>query len=124
MNTLNTSRGFRGLLATTVFAALACSLTAACAAADTMDPPQTTVKFADLNISNPEGAAVLYGRIHRAALQVCRAFDELYFRSPAHAACVHKAIADAVTKVDRPALSMVYNAHNGQPTPIVLATRR
>lgn len=124
MNTLNTSRGFRGLLATTVFAALACSLTAVCAAADTMDPPHTTVKYADLNISNPEGAAVLYGRIHRAALQVCRPLDELHFRSSAHEACVHKAIEDAVTKVDRAALFIVYNAHNGQPTPIVLATRR
>jgi hypothetical protein len=39
-------------------------------------------------------------------------------------ACVHKAIADAVAKVDQPALFAVYNAHNGQPTPIVLAASR
>jgi hypothetical protein len=42
-------------------------------------------------------------------------------RSEAQGACEHKAIADAVAKVDQPALFIVYNAHNGQPKPIVLA---
>jgi hypothetical protein len=37
---------------------------------------------------------------------------------------VHKAIADAVAKVGQPALFDAYNAHNRQPTPIVLAASR
>jgi hypothetical protein len=44
--------------------------------------------------------------------------------SDARDTCVHKAIADAVVKVDRPALFAEYNARNGQPTPIVLAASR
>jgi hypothetical protein len=39
-------------------------------------------------------------------------------------ACVNKAIADAVAKVDQPALFDAYNRHNGQPIRIVLAASR
>jgi UrcA family protein len=121
MNTMITSRSFRNVLASAVLGAFACSLAALCTAAEPTDPPQTTVKFADLNVSKPEGAAALYARIQRAAREVCHPLEARDFRSNAHAACVHKAIADAVAKVDRPALFNVYNAHNAQPTPIVLA---
>jgi len=121
MNTKTTSRSFRGVLATAALSTLACSLAAVCTAAEPRDPPQTTVKFADLNLSNPVGAAALYARIHRAALQVCETLEEGDFNSKAHDDCVNKAITDAVAKVDRPALFNVYNAHNAQPSPIVLA---
>jgi hypothetical protein len=36
-------------------------------------------------------------------------------------ACVHKAIADAVTKVDRAELFAVYSAKNHQARPIIVA---
>ncbi|MGD0504678.1 MAG: UrcA family protein [Steroidobacteraceae bacterium] len=121
MNTMTTSRSFRGVLATAVLSAFGCSLATVCSAADPMDPPQTTVKYADLNVSKSEGAAALYARIQRAARQVCPPLDLRNLSSEAHAVCVHKAIADAVAKVDQPALFAVYSAHNGQPTPIVLA---
>jgi UrcA family protein len=124
MTTMTTSRSFRGVLATAVFGALTCSLMAVCTAAET-DTPQTTVKYADLKVSNPEGAAALYARIQRAARQVCLPLDGRDLSSKAQmSACVHKAIADAVAKVDQPALLAVYNAHNGQPTSIVLAASR
>lgn len=121
MTTMTTSLSFRGALATAIFGALTCSVATVCTAAET-DPPQTTVKFADLNVSTPQGTAALYARIQRAARQVCLPLDG---RDPSSKtqmnACVHKAIADAVAKVDRPALFAVYNAHNGQPVSIVLA---
>ncbi len=116
-----TSRSFRSVLATATLGAFACSLAAVCIAAEPTDPPQRTVKFADLNISNPEGAAVLYARIQRAALEVCHSIDERNFNSSAHDACLHDAIADAVAKVNCRALFIVYNANNAQPMPIVLA---
>lgn len=121
MNTMITTRSIRRVLATAILGAFACTLATVCTAADPLDPPQTKVNFADLNVSNPQGAAAVYARIERAAREVCQPLEERYFRSRAHDACVHKAIADAVAKIDRPALFNVYNAHNGGPTPIVLA---
>jgi len=68
------------------------------------------VKFADLNISNPSGALVLYERIRAGAQGACSYY---WFHTDAdEARCVHDAIANAVAKVNRPALSAVYNAKN------------
>jgi UrcA family protein len=120
MNTMITSRSFRSVLATAVLSAFGCSLATVCNAAEPSFP-QTTVKFADLNVSNPAAAATLYARIQRAARQVCPVLDVRNLSSESHGACVHKSIADAVAKVNQPALFAVYSARNGQPTPIVLA---
>jgi UrcA family protein len=121
MTTMTTSLSFRSALATAIFGALTCSVATVCTAAET-DPLQTTVKYADLNVSNLQGAAALYARIQRAARQVCLPLDGRDLSSKAWmGACVHKAIADAVAKVGQPALFAAYNAHYGQPKPIVLA---
>jgi UrcA family protein len=121
---MTTSLKLRGALAAAILGALTSSLATVCTAAET-DAPQATVKFADLNVSNPEGAAALYARIQRAARQVCVSFDGRDLSSKAHMdACVHKSIADAVAKVGQPALFAVYNARNGQPIRIVLAASR
>jgi UrcA family protein len=121
---MTTSLRFRGALATAILGALTCSLATVCTGAET-DSPQITVKFADLNVSSPQGAAALYARIQLAARQVCLPVNE---RDPSSKgrtdACVHKAIADAVTKVGQPALLDVFNARNGQSTRIVLAASR
>lgn len=94
-------------------------------AADTTETRSITVKFGDLNVSNPEGAAALYARIRSAAKSVCSPeqspndpFDT-DFR-----ACVHKAIADAVTKVNRMELYAVYNLHNKPPLPTTLLSQQ
>ena len=39
-------------------------------------------------------------------------------------ACVHKAIADAVTKVNQPELFAIYNSKNHEPRPILVAMPR
>jgi len=125
MNTMTTSQSFRSVLATAVLGAFAFSMATVCNAADPMDPPQITVKYADLNVSKPEGAAALYARIQQAARRVCLPLDGGAVSSKARmGACVHKAIADAVAKVGKPTLFDAYNAHNGQPAPIILAARR
>ena len=124
MTTMTTSLSFRGALATAIFSALAFSVATVCTAAQT-DPPQTIVKYADLNVSNPQGAAALYARIQRAARQVCLPLDGGDLRSKARmGACVHKAIADAVTKVDRAELFAVYNSKNHERRPIIVAQGR
>lgn len=59
------------------------------------------VSYADLDISKPEGAKVLYNRIVKAAYAVCPDNGNLLDRFH----CVNKAIAGAVKQVDSPALS-------------------
>jgi UrcA family protein len=82
------------------------------------------VKFADLNISNPQGAKMLYSRITLAAHAVCLSFDP-DSRSLAEGrrldACVHKAITNTVADVGQAQLSALFNATNHQPSPIMVA---
>jgi UrcA family protein len=108
MNTSTPSTGLRGLIATAIFGALASSFSSVSAA----DPSSAsvTVKFADLNISRPSGALVLYERIRTAAQGACSYF---WFKTDAdEARCVRDAIANAVSKINQPELSAVYSAKN------------
>jgi UrcA family protein len=105
MNTSTSSTGLRGLIATAIFGALASSFSAVSAA----DPSSASVnvKFADLTISSPSGALVLYERIRAAAQGACSYY---WFKTDAaEARCVQNAIATAVAQVNQPALSAVYN---------------
>jgi UrcA family protein len=121
MNTAITSSKFRRIFAITAFAALA-SGTAVCSAADGL-ALQTTVKYSDINVSSTQGAGTLYSRIRIAAEKVCRPLnrDDLASKTLFHN-CMNHAIADAVAKVDQPALFAVYSAKTGSQKPIVLAS--
>jgi UrcA family protein len=119
MNTSTPSTGLRGLIATAIFGALASSFSAVSAA----DPSSAsvTVKFADLNISSPSGALVLYSRIRAAAQGVCSYY--WFQMATDEARCVHDAIANAVTKVNQPTLSAVYNAKHKTSAPSTLVSQ-
>jgi UrcA family protein len=107
MSTSIASTGLRGLIATAILGALASSFSAV-SAADPSSSVSVTVKFADLKVSNPASALVLYERIRAAAQGACSYY---WFKTDAdEAACVHDAIANAVAKVNQPELSAVYNA--------------
>jgi UrcA family protein len=73
------------------------------------------VKFADLNLSDPSGAHVLYRRIRAAAVVVCSHY--FFATDTDKARCVRDATADAVSKIDQPALSAVYNANERPSVP-------
>ena len=124
MKALITATNMPRLITTAIFGALALSCGTASFAADNSDVPQVVVKFGDLNLLNPQGAATLYSRIVAAAHEVCRSFDidsrDLAPRARRDA-CVHKAIADAVTKVGQPELFAIYSAKNHGPLPIIVA---
>lgn len=125
MKTLITAIKLPHIITTAAFAALALSCAAATIAAEPSDVPQVVVKFGDLNLSNPLGAAVLYNRIAAAAQQVCRGFGDtgsrdLGSRARLHA-CVHTAIGDAVGKVGQAELFTIYNAKNREHLPILVA---
>jgi len=126
MKTLLASAKHPRLVTAAIFGALALGCGAVSIAADRSDVPQAVVKFGDLNLSNPQGAATLYNRIVFAAHEVCNFFDSDIRDFASHAqlnACVHRAIADAVTKVGQAELIAVYNTRNRQPLPITVAAR-
>jgi UrcA family protein len=123
MNTITQSIKLQRMTATVLFSALALSFAAMCPAGDSTGAIQSTVKYADLNVSSPSGAAALYARIRVAADGVCRTLDGRDLASKTlFDRCVHKAITDAVTKVDQPALYSIYNAKNSTRKPIMLAS--
>ena len=119
MNTSSPSIGLRGLIATAIFGALASSFSAVSAA----DPSSAsvTVKYADLNIASRSGALVFYERIRAAAQSACNYF---WFKTDAdEARCVQNTIANAVSKVNQPALSAVYNAKYKISAPSTLVSQ-
>ncbi len=121
MNTITSTR-LRTLVAGAIFSALTFSFATASRAGDDTAPPQVIVKFADLDVSTSKGAAALYGRIHRAALEVCSRMyvDEQAYKWHKYA-CLQKVIGDAVVKVNRPRLSAVFASKFGVSTSVVLA---
>jgi len=121
MTTMTTSTQLRGLIATAILGVLASCFAGVSAAADS-DTRSMTVKFGDLDLSNPQGAATLYRRIVQAARGVCDMSDDSPWALAAEHGCFKKAVADAVTKVGEPQLIAVYNAKNNQPLPFTLAT--
>ena len=128
MNTTTPFTRIRRLIATAIVSAFASSFAVVCAAADDIETVSVVVKFGDLNVSNPQGAATLYGRIAAAAHNVCGSYDSndvFHHGSRARVnACVRKAIADAVTRVGQPELFAVYNTKYRQPLPISVAAAR
>jgi len=122
VNTSTPSNGLRGLIATAIFGALAASFSAV-SAADGPHPYSINVKYADLNTASPSGALVLYDRIRAAAHSACSLF---WFKTDAdEARCLHDTIANAVAKVNQPALSAVFNAKykTSAPSPLVSQSR-
>jgi UrcA family protein len=118
--------GFRRLSATVLCCVIASSFAALPAAeAESIDAPQVKVTFADLDVSRPQGAEVLYRRIKAAAETVCSPYWATGFAARANAYdCVRTAIAEAVTTVDQPALSEVYGAKTHTPLTLPSASLR
>ena len=91
----------------TALAASILSLTALDAqAAPTDDAYSITVKVADLDLNREAGIAKLYLRIKVAARRVCdqQAYEQLAMERN-YAACVKRAVSEAVARIDRPMLS-------------------
>lgn len=97
----------RHLITASIVATLAAGFAVPAGATDDSGVRKITVKFGDLDVSTSQGAAALYSRIRAAALKVCSQPDPIWNSRT----CVDKAIADAVTKVNQPALLAVFNDH-------------
>jgi UrcA family protein len=110
----------RHVLAASIVATLATGFAVPAGATDDGGVRKMTVKFGDLDISSPQGAASLYARIRAAARSVCTQPDDLWHRGDS---CVQKAISDAVTQVNQSALFIVYNEHYKPALPITLLSQ-
>jgi UrcA family protein len=77
-------------------------------------PGSRLVHFADLDLSRPAAAQVLYARIQAAALVSCTHY--FFATDTDRSRCVRDAGADAVTRINQPALTAVYAARNKTST--------
>jgi UrcA family protein len=69
-------------------------------------PRSLTVQFADLDLSKPEGAAHLFGRMRGAAKKVCAPLGGTSLREKyQYADCIELALSNAIARVDRPMLT-------------------
>jgi UrcA family protein len=71
------------------------------------------VSLRDLNMNSPEGVAVLYARIKKAANEVCGQWDYLNLSHGAQA-CINSAVYRAVAQVNSPMLTSLYNEKTGK----------
>lgn len=79
---------------------------------------QVSVRYDDLNLSNPAGAKALLKRLERAAERLCGHRPDLRFidRRRIFRQCVEPAVADAVERLDAP---LVTALHAGESLPRV-----
>lgn len=83
--------------------------TARLALAGPADGPSLTVSYADLNLSNPAGAAALYRRIQQAARTICgRNGTRDLHGNLLSSACYESAVENAVATVDAPMLTAMH----------------
>ncbi len=86
-------------------------------AASAFEARSVTVRFADIDTTNPQGAAALYQRLLSAATIVCQDLApgiELA-RVGAYVNCIKTVLGAALVKIDRPTVS-AYAAGHGMPT--------
>jgi UrcA family protein len=73
------------------------------------EAPSVTVRYHDLNLSSSEGIASLYGRIHAAAIDVCKPVEDSQIANLALLRewneCVAHAVSDAVRRIHNERLS-------------------
>jgi UrcA family protein len=76
-----------------------------------VEPQQKIVRYADLDLANPQDASELYARLERAAQAVCRthAGSELS-RKRMSLQCEAQALSDAVNAIDHSALKALHNS--------------
>jgi UrcA family protein len=107
MNAMIRHVKLRTVVACSLLATSLSSLAAVSASTATEDDhPSRVVKFADLDLSHNQGAAVLYARIRSAAREVCLPeYNWVMEMRAISDQCRKQAIASAVADVNAPALT-------------------
>lgn len=95
----------------TLAAVATVNLAAATPEAD--EPRSAVVRYTDLDLSRPEDARRLYGRIKRAGRAVCDNHPSSDLkRLKEYEDCLKRAVAEAVEKVQSEQVSAIGRAHN------------
>jgi len=106
-------------VAAAVMTALVSALPAAAANGEL---PSVTVKYSDLDPSQPRGATALYERIRAASDHVCASLGHGDALSNMHMQdCVDKVTAQAVANANLPQLTAVHLARRGATRPTRVA---
>jgi len=127
MKTVSNSARVSAGITAAIFGALGLCASSVSAAADSTAMPQAVVEYGDLDLSNPQNARELYSRITAAASKACTSYPvdgrslAVYARLRT---CTHQAVADAVIKVNEPALFAIYNSKNRTPVANAVASVR
>lgn len=103
------------LLAATAGVGVATVGTASAMLSDTVTQKEI-VHFGDLNLNTSQGAERLYLRLDRAAQTVCGEsdLDKLSLRLwRSKRSCEQEAVGRAVTQLDKPKLTAVFDRHRG-----------
>jgi UrcA family protein len=80
-------------------------------AGDTIVTKSQVVRFSDLNLSSDDGVRTLYQRMRGAARLVCADADRsLRLEQPNYQTCFKKAVGDAVSQVNQPALTAMHRS--------------
>lgn len=81
------------------------------------EPRSVTVRFADLDTTSAQGAAVLYRRLKSAAENVCHDLQpgRQLARMRPYADCTHQALSGAIVKLALPAVT-AYAESRGVPS--------
>ena len=119
-------KGLSLLLAAAAVGALFLGQPTAVRAEDAADAtPTAHVFYGDLDLSQPAGVQKLWGRLNQAARKVCASYTASVRRDfeRRHAECISKAVSDAVSDIDNPALTAHYTAKQLARTPRLQAGR-
>jgi UrcA family protein len=102
------------------FAGLVSGLALPAQADEASSEPSIKVKFRDLDLSKPEGAAALYQRIERSARLVCTDSSSPYDagRVETFKRCYEGAIQDAVASINQPQLTALHRAKTEKPVQV------
>jgi UrcA family protein len=94
--------------------AVSAFLVAHTASAAREEVPMAVVKFQDLDVNTPAGAAALYWRIHQAAIRVCNPDDDPVLHSGGWQHCAQDAEARAIGQLSLSRLTAYYQAKTGK----------
>jgi UrcA family protein len=102
---------------------VACMSLASTAFADAQVVRSETIPYSDLNVDTAAGVQALYGRIHAAARRVCFDASKHLEDQVAVDVCAQRAEAQAIRKINLPALTAYYQMKTGNQTTTRVAIR-
>ncbi len=115
MTTQNPAFAASRFISLLLLTTLAAAASASSVAAPPTDTRQTVLNYSDLNLSSISGVRSVYARIRKAAETVCgdRHASGSRITQQDWRDCYDRAVADAVARLDKPALNAYHQRRAG-----------